>query len=53
MILAEGLKRRDTLLTADPPGHTRYKRVAMQALARRSFAYFCINHSSRLRDVTP
>lgn len=34
-ILAEGLERRDTLLTADPPEHTRYKRVAMQALPRQ------------------
>ncbi|QIG53791.1 cytochrome P450 [Altererythrobacter sp. BO-6] len=31
-ILAEGLPRCSTLLTADPPEHTRYKRVAMQAL---------------------
>ncbi len=31
-ILAQGLERRDTMLTADPPMHTRYKRVAMQAL---------------------
>lgn len=31
-ILAKGLERRDTLLTADPPMHTRYKRIAMHAL---------------------
>jgi cytochrome P450 len=31
-ILAQGLERRDTLLTADPPMHTRYKRIAMAAL---------------------
>jgi cytochrome P450 len=31
-ILAEGLERRDTLLTADPPMHSRYKRIAMAAL---------------------
>lgn len=31
-ILAEGMPRRSTLLTADPPEHTRYKRIAMQAL---------------------
>lgn len=31
-ILAEGLPRRNTLLTADPPEHTRYKRIAMHAL---------------------
>ncbi|MFZ9394490.1 MAG: cytochrome P450 [Erythrobacter sp.] len=31
-ILAQGLERRDTLLTADPPLHTRYKRIAMHAL---------------------
>ena len=31
-ILAEGMRRCDTLLTADPPHHARYKRVAMQAL---------------------
>lgn len=31
-ILAEGMRRCDTMLTADPPEHARYKRVAMQAL---------------------
>ena len=31
-ILAEGMRRCDTLLTADPPHHARYKRVAMHAL---------------------
>lgn len=31
-ILAEGMRRCDTLLTADPPEHARYKRVAMHAL---------------------
>jgi cytochrome P450 len=31
-ILAEGLRPCDTLLTADPPFHARYKRIAMQAL---------------------
>ena len=34
-ILAQGLERRDTMLTADPPEHTRYKRAAMQALPRQ------------------
>ncbi|WP_252258479.1 cytochrome P450 [Erythrobacter aurantius] len=34
-ILAKGLERRDTLLTADPPMHTRYKRIAMHALPLR------------------
>jgi cytochrome P450 len=32
-ILAEGMRRCDTMLTADPPEHARYKRVAMQALS--------------------
>lgn len=31
-ILAKGLPRCSTLLTADPPHHARYKRIAMQAL---------------------
>ncbi|OAO03136.1 hypothetical protein A8B75_00440 [Sphingomonadales bacterium EhC05] len=31
-ILAEGMRRCDTMLTADPPEHARYKRMAMQAL---------------------
>lgn len=31
-ILAEGMRRCDTMLTADPPEHSRYKRIAMQAL---------------------
>jgi cytochrome P450 len=31
-ILAEGMRRCDTMLTADPPDHARYKRIAMQAL---------------------
>jgi cytochrome P450 len=31
-ILATGLERRNTMLTADPPMHTRYKRIAMHAL---------------------
>ncbi|HEX5644457.1 MAG TPA: hypothetical protein VFX62_02975, partial [Erythrobacter sp.] len=31
-ILAKGLERRNTLLTADPPQHSRYKRIAMHAL---------------------
>lgn len=31
-ILAEGMRRCDTMLTADPPEHARYKRIAMQAL---------------------
>lgn len=31
-ILAKGIPRCDTLLTADPPEHARYKRVAMAAL---------------------
>ncbi len=31
-ILSEGLERRDTMLTADPPEHARYKRIAMHAL---------------------
>lgn len=31
-ILAEGLRRCNTMLTADPPDHSRYKRIAMQAL---------------------
>jgi len=30
-ILAQGLPWRDTLLTADPPAHTRYRRIAMRA----------------------
>lgn len=30
-ISAKGLKRTDTMLTADPPAHTRYKRIAMKA----------------------
>lgn len=30
-IMAEGLPWRDTLLTADPPAHQRYKRLAMKA----------------------
>ena len=31
-ILSEGMRRCDTMLTADPPEHARYKRIAMQAL---------------------
>lgn len=31
-ILAKGLPQCDTMLTADPPHHARYKRIAMQAL---------------------
>ena len=31
-ILNTGLERRNTMLTADPPQHTRYKRIAMHAL---------------------
>ncbi|GAB5489599.1 MAG: cytochrome P450 [Parasphingorhabdus sp.] len=31
-ILSEGMQRCDTMLTADPPEHARYKRIAMQAL---------------------
>jgi len=31
-ILNEGMARRNTMLTADPPQHTRYKRIAMHAL---------------------
>lgn len=31
-ILEEGMRRCDTMLTADPPDHARYKRIAMQAL---------------------
>ena len=31
-ILEEGMRRCDTMLTADPPEHARYKRIAMQAL---------------------
>jgi cytochrome P450 len=30
-ISARGLGRSDTMLTADPPAHTRYKRIAMKA----------------------
>ena len=30
-ILARGVKPVDTMLTADPPAHTRYKKLAMQA----------------------
>lgn len=30
-IMAKGLPWRDTLLTADPPAHQRYKRIAMKA----------------------
>ena len=32
-IMAQGLPWRDTLLTADPPAHSRYKRIAMKAFA--------------------
>jgi cytochrome P450 len=31
-ILNEGMPRRNTMLTADPPQHSRYKRIAMHAL---------------------
>lgn len=31
-ILEEGMRRCDTMLTADPPEHARYKRLAIQAL---------------------
>ena len=31
-ILNAGMPRRNTMLTADPPQHTRYKRIAMHAL---------------------
>lgn len=31
-IIASGLPWRDTLLTADPPAHQRYKRIALRAL---------------------
>lgn len=37
-IMAAGLPWRDTLLTADPPAHQRYKRIAMKAFSHARVA---------------